>query len=195
MERQAPLHFNTILMRRTLPELPAFLRLAKELDAQHVTVAHLVRMVQDPAVQEELLDRDEDSKRRTIDALLEAAAVARAIDLSVNLPPPFALKREPSAAPAGPKPDPIRCWFLWQRMYVGPYGDVVPCCLAGIHVNGNVKGSDFFTQWNGPIYREMRRRVHTADPYGACRDCYLIHRTPDGGDFDKSEQAASDLGI
>jgi MoaA/NifB/PqqE/SkfB family radical SAM enzyme len=189
-ERQAPLHFNTILMKRTLPELPAFLRLAKELDAQHVTVMHLVRMVAEESVHEEMLDRSPDWKRRTNDALLEAAAVAKELGLSVNLPPPFALAREPGSA-AAPKAPPIRCWFLWQRMYVGPFGEIVPCCLAGIHKNGNVKQSDFFDEWNNALYREMRRRVHSDDPYGACKTCYLVNRTTDAGDFDKVEAPAA----
>ncbi|MBL8841728.1 MAG: radical SAM protein [Planctomycetes bacterium] len=182
--QRAPLHFNTILMRRTLPELPAFLELAKELGGDHVTVSHLVRMVADPAVQEEMLDGSLESKQRTNEMLLRAAEVARKLGLSVNLPPPFAVAASDGAAPP-PRPPPIRCWFLWQRMYVGPFGDVVPCCLAGIHVNGNVKESDFFTEWNGPKYREMRRRVHSDDPYGACKSCYLVNRSADGGDFDK----------
>jgi MoaA/NifB/PqqE/SkfB family radical SAM enzyme len=192
--QQAPLHFNTILMKRTLAELPDFLKLAKELDAQHVTVMHMVLM---PNIEESMRDemlggsrdaRDAESlgwKQRTNDVLAKSAELAKSLGLSVNLPPPFALE---DAGAAAPKPDPIRCWFLWQRMYVGPFGDVVPCCLSGIHANGNVKDSDFFTQWNSPLYREMRRRVHSPDPYGPCKDCYLVNRSPDTGAFDQSEK-------
>lgn len=187
-ERRAPLHFNTILMRRTLEELPAFLRLARELGGEHVTVAHLVRMVDDPDVHAEMLDRTLESKQRTNEVLARAAEVAREIGLSVNLPPPFAVGAA-DGAPPPPAPPPIRCWFLWQRIYVGPFGEVVPCCLAGIHVNGNVKESDFFAEWNGPKYREMRRRVHGDDPYGACKTCYLVNRSADTGSFDKVDAA------
>jgi MoaA/NifB/PqqE/SkfB family radical SAM enzyme len=197
-DRRAPLHFNTILMKRTLPELPGFLRLAKELEAEHVTVMHLVRMVPEESVKDEMLDSSPDWKRRTNDALAEAASVAKELSLSVNLPPPFALAAlksdaAPGAgamAPVAPPAAPVRCWFLWQRMYVGPYGEIVPCCLAGIHKNGNVKGSDYFTEWNNALYREMRRRVHSDDPYGACKTCYLVNRSTDGGDFDKVDADA-----
>jgi MoaA/NifB/PqqE/SkfB family radical SAM enzyme len=180
--QQAALHFNTILMKRTLGELPAFLRLAKELDAQHVTVMHMVLL--EEAMRGEMLDSSLEWKQRTNDVLAMAAETAKEIDLSVNLPPPFLLDGERAR---GEKPAPIRCWFLWQRMYVGPFGDVVPCCLSGIHANGSVRDSDFFTQWNSPLYREMRRRVHSDDPYGPCRDCYLVHRSPDTGAFDRTE--------
>ena len=192
-ERRAPLHFNTILMKRTLAELPDFLKLAKELDAQHVTVMHMVYMPNtDPSMRDEMLGGPGDArdaqgwKQRTNDVLAKSAELARSIGLSVNLPPAFATD---DVATKGPKPDPIRCWFLWQRMYVGPFGDVVPCCLSGIHANGNVKQSDFFTQWNSPLYREMRRRVHGPDPYGPCKDCYLVNRSPETGAFDQSEKA------
>jgi len=180
-QERPPLHFNTILMKRTLAELPDFLRLARDLDAQHVTVMHMVLL--EEAMRAEMLHDSREWKERTNDVLARAAEVARGIGLSVNLPPPFELS---DGAAAGPKPDPIRCWFLWQRMYVGPFGDVVPCCLSGIHANGNVRDSDFFTQWNGPLYREMRRRVHGPDPYGPCRDCYLVHRSPDTGAYDRT---------
>jgi MoaA/NifB/PqqE/SkfB family radical SAM enzyme len=169
-------------MKRTLAELPAFLRLAKELDAQHVTVMHMVLL--EEAMRAEMLNDSAEWKARTNDVLARAAEVARELGLSVNLPPPYALGARGSPSP---KPEPIRCWFLWQRMYVGPFGDVVPCCLSGIHANGNVRDSDFVTQWNGPLYREMRRRVHSDDPYGPCKDCYLVHRSHDTGAFDRTE--------
>jgi MoaA/NifB/PqqE/SkfB family radical SAM enzyme len=189
--QRAPLHFNTILMKRTLAELPDFLKLAKELDAQHVTAMHMVHMPNtDEAMREEMLHTSREWKERTNDVLARAGELARSIGLSVNLPPPFAIESRPGGAASGPKPEPIRCWFLWQRMYVGPFGDVVPCCLSGIHANGNVKESDFATQWNGPLYREMRRRVHSPDPYPPCRDCYLVHRSHDSGAFDQAEPAA-----
>jgi MoaA/NifB/PqqE/SkfB family radical SAM enzyme len=185
--KRPPLHFNTILMKRTLAELPDFLKLARDLEAQHVTVAHMVFMPNtDESNRGEMLSGSREWKARTNDVLAKAGDVARSIGLSVNLPPPFSVAADGAA---GPKPDPIRCWFLWQRMYVGPFGDVVPCCLSGIHVNGNVRESDFFTQWNSPLYREMRRRVHGPDPYGPCKDCYLVNRSPDAGSFDRSETA------
>ncbi len=181
-ERRAPLHFNTILMKRTLAELPDFLKLAKDLDAQHVTAMHMVLML--PESRGEMLDSSRDWKLETNDVLARAAETARALGLSVNLPPPFALE---GAEAKGPPPAPIRCWFLWQRMYVGPAGEVVPCCLAGIHKNGDVARSDFFAEWNSPLYREMRRRVHSTDPYPPCARCYLVHRNADTGDFTKVE--------
>ena len=61
---------------------------------------------------------------------------------------------------------------------------VALCCLAGIHSNGNVRGSSFAEQWNGPLYQEMRRRVHSPDPYKPCATCYLVNRMPDTAEMD-----------
>jgi MoaA/NifB/PqqE/SkfB family radical SAM enzyme len=186
-EQRAPLHFNYILMKRTLEELPGFLRLAKELDAEHVTASHLVLL--EESFRGEMLDAGPDWKRRTNEVLARSREVAEELGLSANLPPLYQLEEaEGEAAAAGeaaPAAEPMRCWFLWQRMYVGPFGDVIPCCLSGIHANSNVKESDFVTEWNSDLYREMRRRVHSEDPYGPCKDCYLINRSSEIGSFDR----------
>jgi hypothetical protein len=66
----------------------------------------------------------------------------------------------------------------------------VPCCLSGIHANGNVKDSDFRAEWNNKMYRMMRRRVHAENPYGPCKDCYLVHRSSETGSFDRTTTVA-----
>ncbi|MFH0947251.1 MAG: radical SAM protein [Planctomycetota bacterium] len=179
---RAPIHFNTILMRSTVDELPDFIRLAKDHGGSHVTVNHLVLL--EEGFRHEMLDQSLASKQHTNDVLERAREVATELDISVNLPPPFVIERG-AEEPAAPPPDPIRCWFLWQRLYVGPNGDVVPCCLSGIHSNGTVAGSTFAEQWNNGMYREMRRRVHSARPYGACATCYLVNRSSDTGKYDR----------
>lgn len=182
---QAPLHFSYILMKSTLDELPDFVRLVSDLDTHTVWVTHLVLF--EEAMRAELLSGDPDWQKRTNDVLLRTAEVARELGQSVVLPAPFAEERLDPLAAAAPRPSPIRCYFLWQRMYVGPTGDVVPCCLAGIHSNGNVRGSTFAEQWNNPLYQDMRRRVHSPDPHKPCATCYLVHRAPEGAVFDFTE--------
>jgi radical SAM protein with 4Fe4S-binding SPASM domain len=172
---QPPLFFNTIIMRRNVHELPRFLELAKDLGASHVTVAHLV--VFEECMQEETLDKH----RELCDQWLkEARLTADKLKLSVNLPPLFSEDGKTSAQAL-----PEHCYFLWRRVYIGPFGDVIPCCLSGIHKNGNLKDGTFAEVWNNDLYREMRRRVHTDDAYGPCKTCYLINRRTDKGQFIK----------
>lgn len=184
-EEQAPLHFNTIIMKRTLHELCDFLRLAKDLDAAHVTVNHLV--IFEELMKEQTLDGDPEWRRRTNEMLEKARECATELELSVNLPPPFVESDSANnGGGAGHLPDPVRCWFLWRRLYIGPNGDCAPCALSGIHAIGNVAETDFQTLWNNDYYREMRRRVHTDDPCGPCADCYLTNRSPQAATFDKT---------
>lgn len=179
---QAPLHFSYILMKSTVDELPDFVRLVSELDTHTVWVTHLVLF--EEAMRAELLSDDPDWRRRTNDVLRRTEELARELGQSVVLPAPFAEEAPPGGGPRAPGPSPIRCYFLWQRMYVGPFGDVVPCCLAGIHANGNVRGSSFAEQWNNALYQDMRRRVHSDAPYKPCATCYLVHRAPENAVFD-----------
>ena len=181
---QAPLHFSYILMKSTLGELSDFVRLVSELDTDTLWVTHLVLF--EDEMREELLSTDPEWRRRTNEALAQAQDLADRLGQKISLPPPFAEDEDPDA-PAGPRPDPIRCYFLWQRMYVGPTGDVVPCCLAGIHANGNVAGSSFAEQWNNDLYRQMRRRVHSDNPFQPCATCYLVNRAPEDAEFDFTE--------
>ena len=181
-EEQAPLHFSYILMKSTVDELPDFVRLVSELDTHTVWVTHLVLFEEE--VRREMLGDDPEWRKRTNEVLVEAQEVADALGQPIVLPAPYVEDGDAEGGPAAPRPDPIRCYFLWQRMYVGPTGDVVPCCLAGIHANGNVRGSTFAEQWNSELYQDMRRRVHSDDPYEPCATCYLVHRAPEGAQLD-----------
>ena len=174
---QAPLHLFYILMRSTLDELPDFLHLARELDAQTVRASHLVLF--EEAARHEMLADDPEWRTRTNEVLARTHELANQLGQEVILPPPFGDGTGPP-----PPPEPIRCYFLWQRMYVGPTGNVIPCALAGIHANGNIRGSTFAEQWNSELYQEMRRRVHSETPYEPCATCYLVHRTPEGARYD-----------
>ncbi|MEW6745245.1 MAG: radical SAM protein [Planctomycetota bacterium] len=182
-----PLHFNYIIMKKTIAELPLFLELAKELEGQHVTVMHMV--VFEDALRDQSLD---DSRALANHYLLEAGRTARRLDLSVNLPPlyPLAAEGERGTPRVVRDTRPDSCYFLWKRVYIGPTGDVIPCCLSGIHRNGNMVGSSIASVWNNDLYREMRRRVHSDDPYGLCKHCYLINRRTDMGGFDRREKSA-----
>src|SRR5690606_4604688 len=98
--------------------------------------------------------------------------VAKALGVSISIPPNFADVSEqkkkapppvaaiesasevpaatPEPKPARPcGPPPVKCWFLWQRVYIAPFGDVVPCCLAGMIPFGDLQKQSFFDIWNG----------------------------------------------
>ncbi len=181
-EEQAPLHFSYIVMKSTLDELPDFVRLVSELDTHTVWVTHLVLFEEE--ARSEMLSDDPEWRKRTNEVLAKTQEVADELGQPIVLPAPYVEEGKTDGANPPPRPDPIRCYFLWQRMYIGPTGNVVPCCLAGIHANGNVSGSTFAEQWNNELYQEMRRRVHSDNPYKPCATCYLVHRAPEKAEYD-----------
>jgi len=200
-ESRPRLQFNYILMRRNIEELPRFVELAAGLGAEAVICNHLVLF--EEGLEEEMLEKEPALSNR-----MTALAADRARELGIHLvvPPPFpegseeSPKEEEPPGPEEDEPDPgslgeegeegpyrgERCPFLWRRVYLGPRGEVVPCCLAGVESFGSLKETPFLEIWNGPKYRLWRARVHTNRPAGPCGSCYLINRNPTRADFRKT---------
>ncbi len=67
-----------------------------------------------------------------------------------------------------------RCNWIYYSTIITWNGDVVPCCrdATGKHVMGNVFQEEFNTIWNGPKYREFRRKISTQQgSVDICRLC------------------------
>jgi MoaA/NifB/PqqE/SkfB family radical SAM enzyme len=180
------MNFNSILMKRTVAEAPRFVELVAELGGDEIVFNHLVAF--HPTLAGESLAGHQALANEWMDRTRE---VARERGVAIKIPPNFA-DAEPAPAPAaerapGPAarpcgPPPIKCWFLWKRVYIGTKGEVVPCCLAGIPHFGSMMDQGFWPIWNGPTYRTYRQHVYTERPYGPCRNCYLIYPSPDQTD-------------
>jgi len=201
-EDRPVLDFNYILMKRNIRELPAFIDLAADLGARKVICSHLV-LYEKELENEMLIHTPELSNAFTRAAMMRAQA--RGIELRV--PPPFEETVTEDRRPASPqttdvsnleadstennRPEPSdhylgeRCYFLWTRVYIGPHGEVVPCCLSGIHAMGSLKDRSFPDIWNCKEYQIMRGGVHTPQPPAPCDKCYLINRNPSSAEFRK----------
>lgn len=190
-ERRPRMNFNYILMKRTVAEAPRFVEMVKKWGGDEIVFNHLVAF--HPSLKSESLNYHRAYANEWQDRTRE---VAKALGVKIQIPPNFADVRDdvevepaaakapvpgaaaaaPVSAPARPcGPPPIKCWFLWQRVYIAPYGDVVPCCLAGMPAFGNMQRTPFHDIWNGDTYQNYRRHVFTERPLGKCRSCYLIY--------------------
>lgn len=176
------LNFNFILMRRTVAEAPRFVEMVHRWGGDEIVFNHLVTF--HPSLKGESLNYCRAYANEWQDRTRE---VARALGVKISIPPNFTDVQPPAeaaltpaggapaTAPARPcGPPPIKCWFLWQRVYIAPFGDVVPCCLAGMPAFGNMQKTSFFDIWNGETYRNYRQHVFTERPLGKCKTCYLI---------------------
>jgi radical SAM protein with 4Fe4S-binding SPASM domain len=103
-------------------------------------------------------------------ALHAAADLARQLGLDVRLP---ADADEPRTEEhiEGELP----CDWPWRSAYINHDGRVQPCCmLMGDErgTMGNVHDSGGFPAvWNGPAYREFRRRLLSPHPPDVCSGC------------------------
>jgi radical SAM protein with 4Fe4S-binding SPASM domain len=195
-EKRPQLNFNFILMKRTLQEAPKFVEMTAKWGADLVVFNHLVSFHE--SLKGESLQYCREETNYWQDRTRE---VAKALGVNIKIPPNFTTVEEPAvaaapapavvasgtaaaatatAAPQQPKGRPCtmpeyRCWFLWRRVYIAPYGDVIPCCVAGMPNFGNLLKEPFWDVWNNSTYQTHRKHVYTEKPYGKCRRCYLIY--------------------
>jgi radical SAM protein with 4Fe4S-binding SPASM domain len=195
------LNFNYILMKRNIHELPDFVDLAADLGAETIICSHLV-LYEESLEKEMLIHSPQLSNRYTA----EAADRAELRGISIVLPPPFQVNPAVPERTTGNETKPLdggepssmdppdetnapyegeKCYFLWKRVYIGPHGEVVPCCLSGIESFGSLKHNSFTEIWNSPRYQTMRKLVHTTKPPAPCKGCYLINRNPHSAEFKK----------
>ena len=191
------LHIVFVAMRRNLEELPALIeRAAKEWRAASLLAVHLQRAGLPPEMRDEHLSTDPD---RADAVFVESFQLARQLGLTLELPPLFGKRARGEDAAAARamaaeaekqsyhycglglfrssdqrNPYPNRCPDPWLKSYVEVNGNVRPCCAYG-RVFGNLARQPFGDIWNGPLYRRLRRKIHSGVPPLLCRECNVIY--------------------
>ena len=75
------------------------------------------------------------------------------------------------------------CSMATNYVKIEPNGKVFPCCRGPRELEmGNVNEQSIEQIWNGPKYREFRRRMHARDYPEVCRGCDVLVANPH---FDK----------
>lgn len=192
--RRCPrVQLNSVLMRRTLPELSPLVRLAAGLGVDRLWVQQLSHDLSDTAGRAEFEslraftaqeclwgdgghagDRGQDGE--VGGALHEAAGLARELGLDVRLP---ALDEvQPAAAPGST--DDLPCDWPWRSSFVNHDGRVQPCCMLMGDDRGTMGHTGapggFRAVWHGEAYAEFRRRLLGEDPPEVCRGCAHYRR-------------------
>lgn len=175
------IHVVFVAMKRNIEQLPAMVDLAAELGADNLTVQYMV--VHGEEVRAESLFYHQELANRMLDA---AEARAREVGLNVTFPARFRAARGrdiavptpdagrgKNAAPTGRSPLQV-CTDPWQTAFIRWNGEVHPCCYAPSSVvMGSLAERSFWEIWNGPAYRELRRRVNSANPPEYCHNCTI----------------------
>jgi radical SAM protein with 4Fe4S-binding SPASM domain len=157
----------TVLMRRTLHELPGLVRLAHDEGVPAVFVQQLCH-----DFSEDTLPGRYAPMRRFVDAVAAAFASARAaaeeLGVELRLPAPFGRR-------TGPRPrGRDLCDWPWRGPYIAFDGRVMPCCMVSTPDRacmGDVRTQDLDAIWNGPEYQRYRDGLTADDAPAVCKAC------------------------
>jgi MoaA/NifB/PqqE/SkfB family radical SAM enzyme len=167
-------------LKETLPELPAFVRVAAEIGVREVYLQRLVFFEGD-AIGHARPDQAlyERMSREEAGYLEQATELARALGVRFSASgavaePGMSLKRSDDGSPWS------MCRRPWTVMYFTANGRALPCCIAPFSQRGyeNYTLGDATQQslhdiWNGPAYRSFRAGLLSDRPPAACAGCGL----------------------
>ena len=164
-----------VAMRRNVAELPAMVRLAKDLGVPKLRVQNLSHTFDDtdPAgAYREIRDfAEEEALYQTPDpiadrAFEEAESLSKELDVSLRLP-----RREwspPVRSVAAP------CDWPWRSAYVRHDAKVQPCCMLmgdDRAILGDASARPFEETWRGPAYAAFREALRSDAPPAVCSGC------------------------
>lgn len=147
------------LMAGSLQELPEFIRLAHRLGVKLVHARHLEAYTADMGPQSLIFDREKSNQ--AIDAAIALGATLGVVVLTAHLPAAFG------------KTGHTKCHVAWGSAVIMGNGDVAVCCVPRTTI-GNLYEADMEDIWNGPHYREFRRRVNSPSPPPQCNSCPMM---------------------
>jgi len=168
---ECKLHFSVVLMKRNIRELPKLIELAKELAVDSIECCHVV--IHDETMKNESLV----FHKELADYYVKVATrKANELNIHLSIPPLFdAVDDVQSKRTENNLRSQFKtCPFLWKRAYVDWNGDVLPCCVPGHPLMGNVKEKPFREIWNNELYQEMRKRLYTDNPFDCCKNCFVL---------------------
>ncbi|MGH1588544.1 radical SAM/SPASM domain-containing protein [Methylobacterium phyllosphaerae] len=167
-------------LKETLPELPAFVRVAAEAGVKEVYLQRLVYFADDALgmarPDQALYERMEADETHY---LAEAEAAARELGLTFSASgaasePGMSLRREADGSPWS------LCRRPWNVMYVTANGRALPCCIAPFsqrgyenYTLGDATQETLRAIWNGPAYADFRAALLSDAPPQACGNCGL----------------------
>lgn len=166
-------------LKETLEQLPAFVKVAREIGVSEV---HLQRLVyfDEAAIglarpDQALFERLDKEEAAHLDAAAELArSYGMLFSASGAAEPEASLKR----------PDDRNPWSLcrrpWTTMYFTANGRALPCCIAPFsqrgyenYTLGDATQDTLREIWNSPAYQSFRAKLQSDTPAKACNNCGL----------------------
>ena len=164
--------FNFVSMKDTLPELPEYIKLAKEYGADEVIVNDLIVF----------FDEMKDQAVPYSDPLCyenfeEARKKANEVGLKLALPAPYSFSRRKTEEKQTIVNKDSQCIMNpctepWSGFWLTADGIVTPCCYWDIPM-GDLKKASFLEIWNNEKYQHLRETVNTDKRSLHCRHCAI----------------------
>ena len=181
------LSLQFVLMRSNVHELPAFIELAGEVEADVVELQHVIPVTEEGRG-ESLIDEPE----RFNQLRAEALGRARELGIEVIAPGPYStvVEPQPAAAESGdgtpataaePTSEPVSCSMPTMQVFVIYDGRVFPCCHPYAQQKmqvGDLRTQSFAEIWNGVLYRNLRAGLARGEVHDICRACSIAHDPP-----------------
>jgi MoaA/NifB/PqqE/SkfB family radical SAM enzyme len=165
-------------LKETIAELPAFVRLARDIGVFEVYLQRLVYFPEGQGLarpESALFEQVNSSEEANI---REAETLAKNLGIAFNASgatePGTSLRQQSDRQPWS------LCRRPWTLMYFTAHGKALPCCIApfsmrgyGSFTLGDATQQSLREIWNGPRYQEFRRALLSERPPGACERCGL----------------------
>ena len=165
-------------LKETIAELPAFVRLARDIGVLEVYLQRLVYFPEGQGLARpesalfEQVNTSEEAHIREAEALAQSLGIA--FNASGATEPGTSLRQQRDQQPWS------LCRRPWTLMYFTAHGKALPCCIAPFSMRGYASFTlgDATQQslreiWNGARYREFRRALLSEQPPTACARCGL----------------------
>lgn len=180
---------HVTIQKDNVQELPDMVRLAAKVKADFVSGDHL--LILGPSTKALSVAHDQETYRAAYD---EACRVGKELGIRMELRPPVApvipglpeTKKETlgELKNAGE----VECVFLWNRVIINYNGQTLACCHPEPpEYGGNAVKDDFWTVWNSPQARTLRRTYLTKKAHPSCRNCHLLMKK-DGTEVPADDQ-------
>lgn len=167
-------------LKETIRELPAFVRVAADLDVREVYLQRLVHF-EEKAIGMARPDQSlyEQMTREEAGYLEQAETLARSLGIVFSASgaasePGLSLQRSEDHGHWS------LCRRPWTLMYITANGRALPCCIAPFsqrgyehYTLGDATQQSLREIWNGPAYHTFREALLSTAPPQACTNCGL----------------------
>lgn len=189
-EARIEVGFNAVVMRPNWTHMPELVDLVADLGGRELSLQEL--LPNSTGYEELKVEGHVDEERfGAMVELVRLRARERGVSVSLHLHQPWGghvssgPPRHGSKAPLAEirelhmdslaRMHPGFCPMAMNYVKVTPDGAVYPCCRGPDELEmGNVLRESFESIWNGPRYREFRRRMFARDYPEVCRNCVVL---------------------